>query len=113
MDKKYVKIVYEDFRTNNSNRYHSEIKSDMVEFDGYNTCYINEISYEDNFDAFVHDLFSFGFLYLNDGRAIPVFNIKFIEMVREQKLDSSDNTESAENIVKNPNEVKRKRKRRR
>lgn len=112
MDKK-IKIIYEDFKRSNK-RYVPEIKSVLVSFGNYNTEYVETMSYEENFDAFVNDVFECGFLYLNDKKALSVFQVKSFEMVQDEKenkeVKNEVNEEKNEDVT--THQVTRTRKRR-
>jgi len=82
---KSIKIVYEDWSISASsvfatgNIFASKIKEAIVEFDGNNTPYVESMSYSDNFDSFVHDVFNSGFVYINQRKAVSILQIKCFE----------------------------------
>jgi len=75
---KSIKIVYE-YCTKKDGTTISRIEEAIVDFDGNNTQYVDSMSYSDNFDRFVHDAFSSGFIYLTPRKVVSVFQIKFFE----------------------------------
>jgi hypothetical protein len=82
---KSIKIVYEDWSLSagsvfaTGNIFENKIKEAIVGFDGNNTPYVDSMSYSDNFDCFVHDAFSSGFVYINNRKAVSILQIKCFE----------------------------------
>jgi hypothetical protein len=110
--KKSIKIIYEDWSLSaasalaTGNVFSSKIKEATVYFDGNNTRYIDSISYADNFDCFVHDAFSYGFVYITDRKAVSILQIKcfeFNDSTEDDKSSTLCNNEDCRPLVSNNN----------
>jgi hypothetical protein len=100
---KSIKIVYENWSLSSISGVSSKIEEAIVNFDGNNTAYLDSMSYSDNFDCFVHDAFSSGFVYINDRKAISILQIKCFEFndAVEVKVECSKETTS-KNVIPQP-----------
>jgi S-methylmethionine-dependent homocysteine/selenocysteine methylase len=107
---KSIKILYEDWSLSagsvfaTGNIFASKIKEAIVNFDGNNTPYVDSMSYSDNFDCFVHDAFSSGFVYINDRKAISILQIKcfeFNDVVEVINVECAKETTS-KNVIPQP-----------
>jgi len=76
---KSIKILYENWSVNGIGGVSSKIEEAIVNFDGNNTPYVDSMSYADNFDSFVHDVFNSGFVYINQRKAVSILQIKCFE----------------------------------
>lgn len=74
MNKKNLKIIYENY-VKNQNKYISYIKESIVSFEKPNSEWINNYSYDENFEIFIEDVFDRGYVYIGD-QVVSVFMIK-------------------------------------
>lgn len=70
----YLKLIYEDWEKKNGT-FSPVLKESLVPFGEPNTIWLDESSYDDNFEFFVQDVFECGFLFLNE-KVITIFQIK-------------------------------------
>jgi len=73
---KAIKIIYTAYDVIQDGNIRWKEKEVIVPFSKITTEYIDKLSYQDNMEAMLLDIFESGFVFINDNIAIPVFNIK-------------------------------------
>jgi hypothetical protein len=75
---KYVKIIYENWVMERDG-YKPAVTDALVPFCDKNTAWTDGLTYAENFDILVQDVFDCGFIYINDTKAVTVLQIKSFE----------------------------------
>ena len=75
MNKPSIQIIYEDFEVA-PNGIRNSLKVATVYFSEKTTPYTNSVSYADNFEYMIADIYQNGYVYIDDKNIIPVLNIK-------------------------------------
>ncbi|MFA7219419.1 MAG: hypothetical protein WC119_02865 [Synergistaceae bacterium] len=83
---KYVKIVFEDWTKSQTQSpqgvqtsFAPIIKEALVKFTDQNSVYVENTTYQENFDMFLQDVADCGYIYLNPNRAISTSQVKYFE----------------------------------
>jgi hypothetical protein len=86
-----IKIIYEDWEGKQTRSpkgvevsFNPVVKEALVLFNEQNTIWQDYLSYNDNFDAFVQDIFECGFVYVSPTEVITIFQIKKCEMYNSE-----------------------------
>lgn len=95
---KYIKIVFEDWTRSQTQSpqgvqisFAPVIKEALVKFTDQNSVYVENTTYQENFDMFLQDVADCGYIYLNPNRAISTSQVKYFEAHNppENKTDNN------------------------